>query len=297
MLGLLASNPAAPPELGKITWERDLDAGLARARETGKPVLLLFDEVPGCQTVLRYGREVLSHPVIVEIAERELVPVAIFNNVGGTDREVLKSFGEPAWNNPVVRIIDHERRQLAPRVNGDYSVPGLASAMVTALQAAKRPVPESLRELAGLAAAKAVERATFSMHCFWECEARLAGIDGVVAARVGFLHGEEVVEVGFDPSVVSRRELIARASALECARTVFSRSDAEQRIASAVAGSRARRTDEQLRRSLKDEKYYLARSPRYRGAELTELEALRVNAALRFGRDPDAALRAVRAAR
>lgn len=296
LLGLLATNPAAPPELGRISWLRDLDAGLASSKESGKPVLLLFDEVPGCQTVLRYGREVLSHPQLVKLAEREFVPVAIFNNVGGLDREVLESFREPAWNNPVVRIIDHRRRPLAPRVNGDYSLRGLASAMVTALEAAEREVPSELRVLAGLAAAPPVEQATFSMHCFWECEARLAGIEGVVAARVGFLHGEEVVEVAFDPAVLERKTLIARASELDCARTVFSRSDREHEVAVAVAGERARRTDQPLRRSTKDEKYYLARS-KYRNAGLSELEALRVNAALRFGRDPEAALRAVRAAR
>jgi len=38
-------------------------------------------------------------------AANEFVPVAGFtNNVPGKDAEVLKSFNEPAWNNPVVRF-------------------------------------------------------------------------------------------------------------------------------------------------------------------------------------------------
>ena len=38
---------AGAPELGTVKWERDLDAGLAAAKTSGKPVFLLFQEVPG----------------------------------------------------------------------------------------------------------------------------------------------------------------------------------------------------------------------------------------------------------
>ncbi len=36
-----------PVELGQVKWRRDFDAGLAEAKRTGKPALLLFQEVPG----------------------------------------------------------------------------------------------------------------------------------------------------------------------------------------------------------------------------------------------------------
>jgi hypothetical protein len=36
-----------PVELGQVRWRRDFEAGLAEAKRTGKPVLLLFQEVPG----------------------------------------------------------------------------------------------------------------------------------------------------------------------------------------------------------------------------------------------------------
>jgi hypothetical protein len=36
-----------PVELGLVAWQRDLDAGLALAAAADKPVLLLFQEVPG----------------------------------------------------------------------------------------------------------------------------------------------------------------------------------------------------------------------------------------------------------
>lgn len=49
-LTALADSPApeAPrPELGKVAWIRDHDAGFAKAKAQDKPVFLLFQEVPG----------------------------------------------------------------------------------------------------------------------------------------------------------------------------------------------------------------------------------------------------------
>ena len=34
-------------EVGKVKWGRDLDAALAKSKQTGRPVLVLFQEVPG----------------------------------------------------------------------------------------------------------------------------------------------------------------------------------------------------------------------------------------------------------
>ncbi|MGC6465796.1 MAG: hypothetical protein ACON38_16765 [Akkermansiaceae bacterium] len=36
-----------PVELGKVKWSRDLDQTLKTAKTSGKPVFLLFQEVPG----------------------------------------------------------------------------------------------------------------------------------------------------------------------------------------------------------------------------------------------------------
>lgn len=36
-----------PVELGRVDWIRNYDEGVAVAEETGKPMLLLFQEVPG----------------------------------------------------------------------------------------------------------------------------------------------------------------------------------------------------------------------------------------------------------
>jgi len=41
------SSPSNPVELGRVKWHRDFDDAAKRARQTGKPILLLFQEVPG----------------------------------------------------------------------------------------------------------------------------------------------------------------------------------------------------------------------------------------------------------
>jgi hypothetical protein len=37
-----------PVEVGKVKWERDYESALTSAKKSGKPVFLLFQEVPGC---------------------------------------------------------------------------------------------------------------------------------------------------------------------------------------------------------------------------------------------------------
>ena len=37
----------APPEFGRVRWGRELEPALETSARSGKPVLLLFQEVPG----------------------------------------------------------------------------------------------------------------------------------------------------------------------------------------------------------------------------------------------------------
>lgn len=283
-LGVLAMG--SPPELGRVAWRRDHPAAQAEAARTGKPLLILFDEVPGCATVLGFGQDVLSDPEVVAVIEAETVPVAIYNNTGGADRRVLLSYGEPAWNNPVVRILGADGRLLAPRFAGPYTRAAFATTLATALRAAGRPVPASLLGAAPDAPGSRA-RATFAMSCFWEGEARLGAIEGVRAAQVGFLEGREAVEVEFDPRVISRAQLIAAASKAGVASAVLARS-ADEAAAARAQGVVVVETRSALRPSPSDAKYYLKRSA-YARESLGEEEALKVNAALRLGQDPEAA--------
>ncbi len=277
---------AQPRELGQIAWLRDFDKALVTAKKENKPILLLFQEVPGCHTCTQYGDDVLSHPLVVDAAQTLFVSVAIFNNLKGDDERVLKSFKEPSWNNPVVRVIAHDRTPLAARVNEEYTLAGISSAMVTGLEKLNRSVPSYLRLLAEESAAhqQGLEQAVFEMHCFWEGESALAEVDGVVGTLAGFVRDKEVVQVTFDPKKTGYAALLKKAKRLNCARQVFTRNDAQQSQASALVGEDAIRTDESVRPD-KDPKYYLAQTA-YKYLPMTELQALRINRAIHRKQNP-----------
>jgi len=138
--------PAANPvEVGKVAWGRDFDAGQAASRASGKPMLVLFQEVPGCKGCQRFGREVMSDPRIVKAIQENFTAVLICNNHPGKDEEVLKRFGEPAWNYQVVRFLTADGRDLIPREDQVWTVPALAARMVKALDVARQPAPAELR--------------------------------------------------------------------------------------------------------------------------------------------------------
>ncbi|MFQ5411846.1 MAG: VPGUxxT family thioredoxin-like (seleno)protein, type 2 [Phycisphaerae bacterium] len=281
---------AAPKELGRIAWQRGFNAAARRARAERKPLLVLFQEVPGCSTCVNYGNRVLSHPLVRDAAESLFIPVAVYNNLKGEDERTLKSFKEPAWNNPVVRIMTPDRAPLASRVAKDYTVGGLASAMVAALKKAEHDVPGYLTLLAEECAARkgGLKRATFAMHCFWEGEGALGGVSGVIATMPGFLDKKEVVEVEFDPNTVDYRALISKAKALDCASQIFARDADQQTIAKGVIGVEAIRTDAPIQPD-KQPKYYLSKT-KYRHIPMTPLQAARVNGAIGRKQSPDAYL-------
>lgn len=276
-----------PEELGDVHWLRDYDRAIATAEKTNKPVLILFQEVPGCSTCRGYGNDVLSHPLIVEAIEEAFVPLAIHNNKNGKDKKVLASFGEPSWNNPVIRIIDTERNALTPRINGQYDQRSLVSGMVAALKKAKRPVPNYLQLLKEHLTAEtgSTNKATFGMYCFWSGEAKLGSIPGVVDSKPGFMGGSEVVSVTFDPEIISYQKLVATASEKKAFDRIFTHSGDQTATAkSLVKASNIKKV--QNFRADSQPKYYLLHSP-YRLIPMLPNQASRVNTAVGFGGDPN----------
>lgn len=205
------TNPENPVELGRVHWMRSLDSGLVRAKALDRPILILFQEVPGCGNCTRYGSGTLSHPLIVEAVESLFVPVCIYNNQKGDDARALQRFGEPAWNNPVVRIVNAEGADLTPRMADFRSSFQLINGMMAALESRGCAPPEYLRLLALELSAReyGLDTATFQMYCFWSGEATLGSIEGVVETRPGFQDGHEVVRVAYDPRKTSRAVLTA----------------------------------------------------------------------------------------
>lgn len=198
-------------ELGDVAWLRDHDTALALAAEQGKPVLLLFQEVPGCSTCVRFGQDVLTHPLMVELIADRFVPLAIFNNHSGSDAEILRRYDEPSWNNPVVRFLGHDGAELLPKLADRYDALRFHDKITAVLEVLGQNIPQYFR-LVGrdlLVEQGLSEHVTYTTPCFWSGETSLAGHPAVITTDAGWVDGEEVVDVHFDPSEISRRDLDA----------------------------------------------------------------------------------------
>ncbi|WP_262272540.1 VPGUxxT family thioredoxin-like (seleno)protein, type 2 [Microvirga yunnanensis] len=202
-------------ELGDIKWLRDHDRALALAADQGKPVLLLFQEVPGCSTCVRFGQDVLTHPLMVELIADRFVPVAIFNNHPGADAELLRRYNEPSWNNPVVRFQGPDGTELLSKLADRYDALALHEKITAVLKVLGDNVPGYFRLLGrdllveyGLSTC-----VTYRTPCFWSGETSLAQHPAVITTDAGWVDGEEVVQVRFDPREVSRSDLDAYARA------------------------------------------------------------------------------------
>lgn len=212
-------------ELGEVAWLRDIDCGLTTASEQGKPILLLFQEVPGCLTCVNFGQDVLAHPLMAELIASHFIPVAIFNNQTGRDAEILRRFDETAWNNPVVRFLGPDGSELLPKLANRYDALGLHEKIIAILIDVGEDVPGYFRLLERdlLIDGGFARKVVYSTPCFWSGETSLAQHPAVMTTEAGWIDGEEVVQVNFNPRVASRLQLDAYAqtegfSPLEAAR-------------------------------------------------------------------------------
>jgi len=246
-------------ELGKVSWYRDYDVATSLSKKENKPVLILFQEVPGCATCRNYGNDVLSNPLLVEAIEDLFIPLVIHNNKGGKDREILNQFKEPSWNNPVVRIVDANGTGLVPRVAGNYSTKGLYNAMHTALTKTYTEIPEYMILLGKeLSAVHSTKEKYYSMYCFWTGEKQLGATEGVLNTEAGFMKGREVVKVTYNDRKVSVKELDSYAK-----RNNFTPIT----------------QDNSYRPASNDEDYYL-RHTTYKYLPLSNLQKTKINSAL-----------------
>lgn len=276
---------ATPIELGAVAWGRNLDEAKAAARATGRPVLLLFQEVPGCHGCVTFGEEPMSHPLLVEAIETEFIPVAIHNNKPGYDERILKQYEEPAWNYPVMRLLDADGADILPRQDKLYTVHEVAQRLVAALKAAQREVPAYLQVLTDETSPE-LRTATLSMHCYWEGEGQLGGLTGVRSTRAGWRDQQEVVDIQFDPKVISYADIIRHARGVDCARTAFVYSKEQANAAQAaghddIAVAEGRTTPAKA----SDQKHTLRRDA-IRYVPMTPGQQTKINAAIHRGGEP-----------
>lgn len=266
-------------ELGKVAWLRDYEAALSLAEETGKPILILFQEVPGCMNCQRFGREVMSNPLIVDVIEEEFVPLCIFNNNSGADAEILDKFGEPSWNNPVVRIIDKNEKELTKRM-AKFHPQEIVNGIADALETHQQDIPTYFQLLQQQTNANygTVEKAVFPMYCFWSGELKLGQVEGVVNTLPGFMNGREVVEVFYDAEETSYQNVITKAKDMGAIEGAYVETKAQQNTAEDYfMGSKIEDTNEF--RLDGEPKYYLSKTL-YKNIPMLPLQRIRVNHAL-----------------
>ncbi|MEJ2056885.1 MAG: VPGUxxT family thioredoxin-like (seleno)protein, type 2 [Desulfofustis sp.] len=215
----ISSNPI---EVGDVRWNRDYQRALNKSRQTGKPLFLLFQEVPGCIGCQNFGQQVLTHSLLVEAIEDEFIPVLVYNNrSNGMDKEVLERFDEPSWNYQVIRFVDADQADVIPRRDRIWDIGGVAARMIEALEAVGRTVPRYLRAVAVEYDRDNRETAVFEMACFWTGEYSLGGIDGVVSTEAGWYGGREVTLVAYNRRQLSLERLVKTAAARNCAEAVY----------------------------------------------------------------------------
>lgn len=252
-------------ELGKVAWLRDYDEALGQSKLTGKPVLLFFQEIPGCATCVNYGRDVLSHPLMVEFIENEFVPLAIFNNRPGKDSDILAMYNEPSWNNPVAHFVDDIGRDIIPRLADNYHPLGMYDKLIEVLEGLRKPVPkyavllgEDLKMKYGR-----LKTTLYETPCFWSGETSLALHPAVKYTEAGKIGIAEVVMVHFNDSQASLSELDSLA--------------AEEGFFQ-IGGHENYKMDGRPQ-------YYLSKSP-FRYLPLSKAQRAQINVAIPYERQP-----------
>jgi len=268
--------PDFPEELGNINWNRNYEEAISMAKSEDKPVFILFQEVPGCVTCRNYGNNLLTHPLIVETIETYFIPLAIYNNKGGSDAEILKKFDEPSWNNPVSRIINpNSEKDIVKRLNGRYDS-NLVAFISNGIIESGNIVPEYLNLLYQEVSSIDLREIHLSMFCFWSGEKILGELHGVVSTNAGFMNGTEVVKVKYDANRVTEEKLISYASKQRCADAVYTNDKREEKAAQKY---NIKTESEGKFRADGEPKYYIYKS-QYRYLPMTKLQALKVNTSI-----------------
>lgn len=269
-----------PVELGKINWFRNYASAVKESEIKNLPILILFQEVPGCSNCTTFGNEILSHPLIVEAIETCFVPLCIYNNHPGNDKDILDKFGEPSWNNTVIRVITSNGKDLVRRQPDFRSRTKTIETLIDAINKSGNQIPEYLKILLEETEANEKglkEEAYFSMYCFWSGEKEISGLHGIIATEAGFMHGKEVVKVTYRKDKASLSDIFLNAKKVGCGDEVYAAINEKNKLT--VKPISTYRMDS-------EDKYYLSKSS-YRVIPMTDLQKTKVNRAIGIGLDPN----------
>lgn len=216
----------------------------------------------------------------MDAIENAFIPLAIRNNAtSGHDRIILKRFNEPAWNFQVMRFIDSEGSDIIPRKDRVWTPIETTQRMIQALEAVGRPVPAYLSSIVLSQEQSKLKTAAFSMYCFWDGEAKLGRIDGVIETEAGWLDGHEVVRLKYDPHQVEWATLVQKAQALGCAREVYAPDSQTNKALPKKIRAELYDKDQFRRAKASDQKRHLQFS-KYGQLRLNPVQRTKINAAI-----------------
>ena len=271
-----------PIELGQVHWLRDYEEALQQSQAKDLPVFMFFQEVPGCHTCSTFGNKVMSHPLIVEAIETHFIPLIIYNNKGGDDGDILKKYNEPAWNNPVVRIINSKGKDIVNRHAGAYDPSAIINIIQNALLASNQITPNYIN-LLQKELTNSTEEAVLSMYCFWTGEKEIGSMPGVQSTQAGYMNGTEVVKVHYDPSQITYAELISESSQKRCADKVYTDNKLEKIIAEENDIPSKKTSSFRIDRQ---DKYYLSQTD-YQSIPMLKIQATKANALIAQRQSPN----------
>ena len=258
-----------PIEVGIVSWHRDFEKSLVESKNTNKPILALFQEVPGCHGCKSFGKEVLSNKKLAKKIEDNFIPVLIYNNRGGKDSQILKRYKEPAWNFQVIRFLDHNGDDILPRRDKVWSLEETDQRIDKALNVFNSKKISKTNNSNNNTSNTNLEQIAFAQHCFWTGEMELGGIEGVKKTEAGFYNGHEVTKVWFDKNKIDKAGLNKKAKSLGVASKTYA---VDQTF------------ENKYRKAPKSDQKRQLRGTQFENAKLSDFQATKINAFVRKDR-------------
>jgi len=249
-------------------WGTELDAALALSADKGRPVMALYLDsgvAPGAGGLT-------AQPLIAEAAEDLFIPLLLP--------------ASPALGGAGLRFFDATGCDLVPPAPVPDGPGPLAVGMVGALEAGHQEVPEWFRLAAAENGAEERRMLTLAMYCYWEGEAKLGSLDGVLATRSGMMEPDEVVEVIYDPARLDFEHLVGSARQMDCASAVYAHTAGDLARARELVGDVARPAPDRAGLVADDQVKYALKRTSMAHLPLTPLQATKINADIRLEANP-----------
>jgi hypothetical protein len=267
---------------------------LEDSRTTRRPVLLVQAEIPGDTEA---GREIFSHPLIVEAAD------SLFTTVFNNDEDYSCSASRsPSGKSRRTRVgfFDELGKEIGQSLSADMLTrAGIAEAMIATLERCDQPVPKYLLLLYDEERGRikpgpfglpvpCYHRAVFGMDDSTLLgEVEFAGLEGVISTRAGFVTRQKVVEVIYDWGRLCFGSVIHYALQRKIGDIIYYQTN-DERIAALIEIERVKESSKVTEflgniQLDNDSKRALRRSP-LRFFPLTELQATRANRLVHLGR-------------